>query len=186
MTQFNRGYESTPSVGVATAVIEPKDRVRWGPILAGIFTALSTLLLLSVLGAAIGCSAYDPGDQASAFGIGAGIWGVISMIAAFLIGGWLAARTAALGGHSNGLPNGAMVWAVGIPLTAMLLGSTAMSGANIASNAADQMSANTNQPRQASAQIGDVSVDASQVNSEEAADRAASTAWWTLLALVLG
>jgi hypothetical protein len=38
----------------------PTDRVRWGPILAGTFAALTALAVLSTLGTAIGLSAYDP------------------------------------------------------------------------------------------------------------------------------
>src|SRR5687768_5733380 len=41
----------------------PTDRVRWGPILAGTFAALTTLAILSTLGAAIGFSSYDRGQD---------------------------------------------------------------------------------------------------------------------------
>ncbi len=104
-------------------VAAPTDLVRWGPIIAGIFAALSTLAALTVLGIAIGAASFDPGDQASSFGIGAGIWGAISALISFGVGGWLAARTAAVGGNSNGILNGAMVWFVTIPLLMYLLGS---------------------------------------------------------------
>src|SRR3712207_2704601 len=57
-----------------------KDLVRWGPVIAGLFAALATLATLSVLGLAIGLSAYDAGDPASNFGIGAGIWGAITAL----------------------------------------------------------------------------------------------------------
>ena len=99
------------------------DRVRWGSVLAGIFAAISTLMALTVLGLAIGLSSFDAGDTAGPFGFGAGIWGAISTLIAFFVGGLIAARTAAVGGHSNGILNGAMVWFVAIPLLLYALGS---------------------------------------------------------------
>jgi hypothetical protein len=107
---------------VNTAVVTPTDRIRWGPVLAGVFAAMTFALVLSTLGAAIGLSAYDRGDDPRHFAIGAGIWGIITMLIAYCFGGWVAARSAAVRGHDNGLLNGAMVAAVGIPLTLFLLG----------------------------------------------------------------
>jgi hypothetical protein len=124
----------TPSTGVRTAdrydngdsdvVVErSKDLVRWGPVIAGLFAALATLATLTVLGLAIGLSAYDPGDPGSSFGIGAGIWGAISALISFFVGGWMAGRSSALRGTKSGILNGAMVWFVAIPLLLYLLGS---------------------------------------------------------------
>lgn len=104
-------------------VVTPTDRIRWGPVLAGLFAALATLATLTMLGIAIGATAFDPGDTARGFGLGAGIWGAISTLLAFLVGGWMAARTAALPGRSSGMLNGAMVWFVAIPLLVYLLSS---------------------------------------------------------------
>ena len=101
----------------------PTDLVRWGPILAGLFAALSTLATLTVLGLAIGASTFTPGASLGNMGLGAGIWGAVSALLAFGVGGWLAARSAAVGGHSNGILNGAMVWFVAIPLLLYLLSS---------------------------------------------------------------
>ncbi len=96
--------------------LDQKDRVRWGPILAGIFSALTTLLLLAVLGVAIGLASYQVGEPLGSFGIGAGVWGAISTLIAFLVGGWVAARSSGVFGRGNGILNGAMVWVVAIPL----------------------------------------------------------------------
>ncbi|MEZ0266637.1 MAG: hypothetical protein ACAI43_18055, partial [Phycisphaerae bacterium] len=111
MSQYSTpssGYTTvgSPNVNVAAVAASPTDRVRWGPIIAGLFAALSTLAVLGVLGIAVGASAYDPGDSARNFGIGAGIWGAVSALLAFFIGGWLAARAAAVKGTSNGVLNG--------------------------------------------------------------------------------
>ena len=136
-----------PRVDVENTVITPTDRVRWGSIFAGLFTALSTLLVLTLVGLAIGAASYDPGDRASGFGIGAGIWSGLSLLLAFALGGYVAARTAAVPGSRNGLLNGALLWAVAIPLLLYALGSgvgallgtagrVATAGAQIAGQAA--------------------------------------------------
>src|SRR3954447_15379623 len=107
---------SAPDVNVSATAVTPTDRVRWGSIIAGLFAALSTLAVLTVLGIAVAGSAYDPGDSARAFGIGAGIWSAVSALIAFFIGGWLASRSAAVRSEGSGVLNGAMVWVVAIPL----------------------------------------------------------------------
>lgn len=112
------------------------DRVRWGAILAGLFAALATLVVLSVLGLAIGLSSYDAGDPLGSFGMGAGIGGIITALLAFLIGGWVAASTAGARGRSNGILNGAMVWVVAVPLILYLLGSGLGSLVNTAGSVA--------------------------------------------------
>lgn len=116
-----RGSDSSYAIG--PVVTRPTDLVRWGPVIAGIFAALATLITLSVLGIAIGLSVFNYGDPASSFGIGAGIWGAITALISFFVGGLIAARNAAYGGRSSGIMNGAMVWFVAIPVLVYLLGS---------------------------------------------------------------
>ena len=114
----------------------PVDRARWGPILAGLFTAISVMALLSTLGLAIGLSSYDPSDSGRAFAIGGGIWAVASALIAFFVGGLVAGRSSALPGRGVGLLNGAMVWAVGIPVLLYLVTSLAGSAVNTAGSVA--------------------------------------------------
>ena len=47
---------SAPRTDVDTTVVTPVDRVRWGAIFAGLFSALSTLLVLTLLGIGIGAA----------------------------------------------------------------------------------------------------------------------------------
>src|SRR5688500_1399819 len=116
----------------------PTDRIRWGPILAGTFAALTALAVLSTLGTAIGLSAYDPGqDDPRNFARAGGIWGVLSLILAFAFGGWLTARAAAVKGRSNGMLNGFMVAGFGIPLMLFMLGSMASAMGQTAAAVAD-------------------------------------------------
>jgi len=148
--------------------------------------------LLSILGLAIGLTTYETGDQLRNFGLGAGIWGAVSTIVAFVLGGWVAAHSAGVRGRSNALLNGAMVWAVAIPLIMYLLGSGAGSLMNTATNAAaasvpaltqnangTDVTAAANAAQAQAQQVDPATVDA-------AAQKAGNAAWGTLVALLLG
>jgi hypothetical protein len=106
---------------LALNVAAPIDRVRWASVLAGLFTVLATLATLTVLGLALGLSTFDA-NAPQDFGYGAGIYGAISAIIGFLLGGFVAARTGAVAGTGNGLLNGAMVWIVTVVLIVNFLG----------------------------------------------------------------
>lgn len=130
------GVYSAPSETVAAVETKPTDLIRWGPILGGLFAALATLITLSLLGLAIGLSAFDAGDPLGSFGIGAGIWGAITALIAFFVGGLVAGRSAAFNGKTSGIFNGAMVWFVTIPLLVYMLGSGIGALANTAGSVA--------------------------------------------------
>lgn len=115
-----RNQDVDDVVQQTTQVITPRDRVRWGPIWAGLVSALSLFLLLNVLALAIGATSVDPGtndgDAAKLSGIVPAIIGLL----AFFFGGWVAARTAAVRGTGNGIFNGFLVWALGTVLAVAL------------------------------------------------------------------
>lgn len=179
-----------------------RNRVQWGPIAAGILTALGTLLLLTVLGLAVGSSAFEPGTDASDWGTGAGIWGAISAIIALCLGGWVAAKTAAVGGRFGGLMNGLMV-GLGTILLLLWLTTTGLSNllgflgnniADITSVAAettvggDVVDATTDTTT--GADVEDAATDAQTsvtdaATSETTYDRVSAGAWGTFVALLL-
>lgn len=101
-----RGY--APGIGIGENDLPARNRVQWGPIIAGSLAALGTLLVLTILGIAIGSSAIEPGADVTDWGTGAGIWGGLSALASLFIGGWVAAKTAAVDGPFAGLMNGLM------------------------------------------------------------------------------
>jgi hypothetical protein len=194
MSQFGP-QSGAPAAEVDVAVVTPTDRVRWGPILAGLFSAFSALAVLGVLGAAIAGTAYDPGDNPRMFGLGLGVWGMLSALIAFALGGWVAARSAAVRGETNGLLNGAMVWAVAIPLMAYLAASGAARVAETAAIAAgDAMQASATIQADARAITtgnGQTTTTPPAVTTDPAAQKAAANtsaraAWGTLIALLLG
>ncbi len=122
---------------LAVEAVRPMDRVRWGPILGGMVTTLATILLLNVLGLAIGLSALGPGGTVSDLATGAGIWSGITALIAFFVGGWVAGRSEAAStpaGYSfPGLLNGALVWATTVVLLLLLtaLGALGYFGASL-------------------------------------------------------
>ncbi len=172
-----------------------RDRVRWGPIWAGLFTALTTLIILSLLGVAIGLTAVDPraaaqGNPPQGIGIGAAIWGALTAIVAFLLGGWVAGWTAAVFDRKWGALNGALVFLVAVPATLLLAGFGfgailgtlgSFAGAlNIDPSqvqSAVQGAANQGQQATAQAQPADVA---------RAAETARNGAWGALIGLLVG
>ncbi len=103
-----------------------RDLIRWGPVFAGVAVALGTIVLLSLLGAAVGLSAGPAG-----LGTTAAIWSGVATLIALFVGGWVAAATSAVGGKPEGILSGVMVWAtllaLGLFLTA--IGGGALLGA---------------------------------------------------------
>jgi len=105
-----------------------RDRVHWGPIVAGLLTALTTLLLLSLLGVAVGLTTVNAGTAAAQgapppdAGRNSAIWAAIAGILAFLLGGYVTGRTAAVFNRSWGALNGALVFMLAMPLILWLAG----------------------------------------------------------------
>lgn len=120
---------TTPGASYAASVGDPdivtrKDRTRWGPIVAGLLTAVVTLLILTVLGLAIGTSAFEPDTaDGDTVGTAAAIWGAVSALIAFFVGGWVAAKSSAIDGDGAGALNGFLVGVAAIALILWLLGS---------------------------------------------------------------
>ncbi|QIN84664.1 hypothetical protein GBA63_19910 [Rubrobacter tropicus] len=92
-----------------------RDSIRWGPIWAGLITALTTFLLLQLLAIGLGLVDVGPGSD------GGGGWvpGLIGLFA-FFTGGAVAGMTSAIRGPGSGLLNGFMVWALGTVLILLL------------------------------------------------------------------
>jgi hypothetical protein len=115
-----------------TAVINYHDRVRWGPIIAGLVVALASQLILSALGAAIGATGISvsdaPRSNAGGVGTAVGVWSIISLFISLLIGGWVTSRAAGPMNRSAALLNGAILWATTLAISAWLL-SSGVSGA---------------------------------------------------------
>ncbi len=94
--------------------------------MAGLVTALTTMLLLNLLGIALGLSTIDAAGAAQrgappeGAGAMAGIWAGVSAIIGFFLGGWVAGKTSAVFSRGSGAFNGAMVFLLAVPVTLWL------------------------------------------------------------------
>lgn len=105
-----------------------RDIVRWGPILGGTFAAIAIMVVLTVLGLLFGLAAVGPaGTITTPLTTLWAIWAAVSMIIAFFLGGWLAARTSAFSGTFSGVLDGSLVWATTLLLALFLTGFGAVS-----------------------------------------------------------
>jgi hypothetical protein len=68
------------------------------------------MLLLGTLGVAIGVSAIDPMGAAPGLGVGAAIWGGLTLLIAVFIGGMVAARLGLVLDQPTSALHGALVW----------------------------------------------------------------------------
>lgn len=98
-----------------TPVIERTGfRLSWGAIFAGFVIATALQMVLSVLGAAVGFTAFDPGqgDSASSLGIGALIWFALTAIISMFIGGLTTGRLAGVLTPGDGRLHGVVMWSL--------------------------------------------------------------------------
>jgi hypothetical protein len=108
----------TPPIGV---------RVRWGGVTSGWIMALGTLLLLTTLGLAIGITAIgDPrtadSATASGLGMGAGLWGAVTLLIALFLGGLVSTRVTDRPDRGGAVLHGALVWTLTSLMLVWLLG----------------------------------------------------------------
>ena len=100
-------------------------RISWGAIFAGVVIAVAIQLVLGILGTGIGLTMVDPVEGttpgAAGFGIGAGIYWLITTIVALGAGGYAAARVAGVTERFDALIHGLVVWGVTLILTLYLL-----------------------------------------------------------------
>ncbi|QNE30764.1 hypothetical protein F1C10_01435 [Sphingomonas sp. NBWT7] len=108
-----------------TAVVGTVRRISWGAIFAGVVIAIAVQLLLGILGTGIGLSMVDPSDGttpgAAGFGIGAGIYWLVTTILALGAGGYAAARVSGVTERFDAMVHGLVVWGVTLILTLYLL-----------------------------------------------------------------
>jgi hypothetical protein len=172
-----------------------RDRVHWGPIVAGLLTALTALLLLCLLGLAIGLTTLNAGTAATQgappadAGRNSAIWAGVAGIASFLLGGYVAGRTAALFNRGRGALNGALVFMLAVPLILWLagqgLGTVLGSLGNFSGAlASDPGAALAAQGAAGQAQAAAQSVQ--PIDVARAAEAARNTAWGTLAGSLLG
>ena len=91
-----------------------RDSARWGPIWAGLITAITTFLLLQLLALGLGLVGIGPNNTGSAW-----VPAIVGIIA-FFTGGAVAGMTSSVRGAATGFLNGFLVWALGTVLILVL------------------------------------------------------------------
>jgi hypothetical protein len=165
------------------------DRVHWGPIIAGLLTAFTTLLLLSLLGLAIGLTTVNAGTAAAQggppadVGRNSAVWAAISGILAFLLGGYVAGRTAAIFNRSWGALNGALVFMLAVPVVLWLAGQGLGTVLGSLGNLSGALASNPSAAQAAQGAAGQAQATAQSIQPVDvarAAEAARNTAWGTL------
>jgi hypothetical protein len=89
-------------------------RIKWTAVWAGLVVGLTSQLVLTLLGLAIGAWSIDLKDAQPAGGIplGAGLWTGLSLLTSAFIGGYVTARLSGDYIRSDGMYHGAVVWGV--------------------------------------------------------------------------
>jgi hypothetical protein len=104
-----------------------RSRMSWQAVFAGVTIAIAVQIVLGLLGTGIGMSLVDPvagtTPSASGFGIGAGLWWVVSTIVALGAGSYAASRIAGLTERFDGFVHGLVIWGVTLIITLYLLSS---------------------------------------------------------------
>ena len=111
-------YTSINPVREVIGGAAPASLVEWAPIWGGMFVSLGVLFLLSSLGVAFG---FGSGTEA-------GIWGAVSLIVGFFVGGWFTGRTMSIIDSTAAWAHGLLTWAVTIVLTLVFAVVAALTG----------------------------------------------------------
>ena len=185
MSYTNRGENVI--LEPTSQIVDYHDRVRWGPIIAGIVTALAAQLVLSAIGAAIGLSniggSAAPRSNADNIGSAVGIWSIISLFISLFIGGWITSRASGPMNRSTALLNGAILWAATLALGSWLLASGVSGAFGIAASNAGEV---INQVQQGGVNIPNNAPNIDAQETRNIANNAAKVGWSFAFGSLLG
>ena len=151
---------------------ERRDRVRWGPIWAGLIVALGVNVLLQLALVATGAFGLDV--ERTGLPEGALLSGLAALVA-FFVGGLVTGASTMWRDGSDGAFHGVVMWALAVVSVLLLsvLGSGLALGA--ASDVADDLGIGTSGVEQ----------DVEDIDADQASERAESAAGGTLIGLAL-
>src|SRR5262245_8022692 len=100
--------------------------VGWGAVFGGFFVGAGVVLLLTILGVAVGVTVLpDPRvvgpEGAVKLGIGAAIWAALGLLVGFFVGGCVAGRAINHPDRAGAVIQGMLVWTVGIVAVVVLV-----------------------------------------------------------------
>lgn len=167
-----------------TTVVNDRDRVRWGPIFAGIMVAIATQLILSALGIAIGLSVGAAGNDSNSVGLGVGIWSIVSLLIALFLGGWVTANTCSPMNSKTALLHGLILWATTLAVSAWLLASGVSGAFGVLANNAGELLNQVQQP--GGVDIPNQTPNVSAAEARDIAGYSARAAWSFIVGSLLG
>jgi hypothetical protein len=176
MTQVAREYVTTGPVA------EQHVHISWRAVIAGVIIALAVDVLLSLLGFAVGLTAFEPtAGAAKGVGMGLGVWLIITAIASVFAGAYFGARVAGDPWKGDGVAHGVMVWAGFTLISLWLLGSglgkVLSTAAGIAGNAASAAATSAAAPDNRERIVGTLTdLGYSQADAERIADQSRQSA----------
>ena len=98
-----------------------RPRISWGAIFAGLVVATVLQVVLSLLGVAIGLAALDPNSSAKSFGIGTGIWALLTALISMFVAGSTTGRLAGVLERRDGFLHGVVLWGLSTLLAVWLI-----------------------------------------------------------------
>ncbi len=171
---------------------EVKNLIQWGPIVAGVITTVAVMLVLTILGLALGAAVFEPREPGQNIGAWAGIWGAISAIVAFFLGGLVAANTASVPGKDSALMNGFLVGAATLVLGLYMIGAGmgnlfGVLGGNLGdiANVVQEQAAEEDVTADDAQEAVDDVVEDVQTTLDDAFDNVSDAAWGTLGGILL-
>ena len=160
------------------AIEDNKDTVRWGPIIAGIFVAIATQLILSALGAAIGLTVGASGV------IGIGIWSIVSLLVSLFLGSYVTANGCSPMNKKTAMLHGFIFWATTLAISAWLLASGVSGAFGMAASNAGEILNQVQQPGGVSLPNQVPNVPAQKL--QQVADGSAKAVWSFVIGSLLG
>lgn len=99
--------------------------VSWSGVLVGTLTALAVMIVIGLIGLAVGAHVVGPSSLVVSWttaGLMATVFSVCGALLSFVAGGWVAARVAGIRRAESAMLHGAISWLVAIPLVLFLAG----------------------------------------------------------------
>jgi hypothetical protein len=183
----------------AEDVIPVRSRVSWAAIVAGSLLALAAILVLNLLGTAIGLSIHD-NVSGRTLAIGAVVWAVLVTAGSLFLGGFIASQMTTGENKAEGVLYGLLVWAITFGLVifmaaqglkAGISGIVGMANAQTASGTTWEdnlrnMGVPQNEIDRVRATIPDASARANDpANRQQVEDNATRAAWYAFLGTMI-
>lgn len=115
--------------GIEDVTLADLEQLRWGPIWAGLLTAIGLFILMTLPAIALGLQAAPGAEEAQDLGAAAVIVTSVIALIAFFVGGFISTWSAGISDTGRSLVNGFLVWALwliaGAVLAAVGVGSIA-------------------------------------------------------------